>query len=260
MANQDMPQSDEKKDRIFIEAVARAFRLLEAFSDNPEPLTLSQLAAAAGVDKSAAQRLAHTLGQLGYLEQGNSGLVPGRRLLERGFDYLRTNPLVGRAIPIIAELRRNVQERVDLSLFDDLTMLYLVRLQSKRDTFFAHLSGRRVPTFCTAGGRSVLSMLPDDKVLDIVTRSDRRKLTPRTTTDIDEILEYVRRARDNGYSLSIEEVHLGELAVGCVLTDKQGQPIGAIHVAASLSDWEPDQFERKIAPLAVAAATAINLN
>jgi IclR family pca regulon transcriptional regulator len=249
---------EPKKDRMYIEAVARSLRILEAFSATPEPQTLSQLAISAGIDKSAAQRMAHTLGKLGYLEQGNGGFVPGRRLLERSFDYLRTNPLVGRSIPILTELRRNVKERVDLSLFSDLSMLYLVRLQSKRDTFFAHLIGRRVPTFCTSGGRAVLAALPDEEVLDILARSDRRKLTPRTTTEIDEILEQVARVRDTGYSLAIEQVQIGELAVGVAVTDKQGVPIGAIHVAGSLSEWEPENFEKRVAPLVVAAATAIN--
>lgn len=257
--NQDPDElsTSPKKDRLFIEAVARAFRILEGFADRPEPLSLSQLAAAAGVDKSSAQRIAHTLGQLGYLEQGANGFVPGRKVLERSFDYLRTNPLVSRALPILAELRRNVQERVDLSLWDDLTMLYLARLQSKRDTFFAHLAGRRVPTYATAGGRSVLSVLSEEEALDILNRSDRRKLTPRTTTEVGEIMKQVEAARNAGYSVSLEQVHIGEVAVATVLTDKQGRPVAAIHVSGSLSEWEPDQFERKIAPLVVAAATAI---
>ena len=247
-----------EKDPLYIEAVARALRVLEAFSDSPEPQTLSQLAKAAGIDKSAAQRMAHTLGKLGYLEQSSGGLVPGRRLLERSFDYLRTNPIVSRAIPILTELRRNVQERVDLSLFDDLSMLYLIRLQSKRDTFFAHLIGRRVPTFCTSGGRAVLAGLPEEQVLDILTRSDRRKITPRTTTEIDEILVHIATVHDHGYSLAIEQLQIGELAVAVAITDKQGLPIGAIHVAGSLSEWEPENFEKRIAPLVVAAARDIN--
>lgn len=252
------PIAGLRKDRLFIEAVARAFRLLEAFADMPEPQTLSQLAASARIDKSAAQRMAHTLCSLGYLEQVSGGFMPGSRLLERSFDYLRANPLVSRAIPILAELRKTVKERVDLSLFDDLTMLYVVRLQSKRDTFFAHLIGRRVPTFCTSGGLAVMSALPDDKVLDILNRSDRRKLTSKTTTDVDEILVSVENAREKGYSLATEQIQIGELAVGVALKDKQGNPIGAIHVAGSLGEWEPEAFEKRIAPLAVAAATAVN--
>ena len=253
----DDREEDSKRDRLFVEAVARAFRVLEAFADTPEPMTLSQLAAAAGIDKSAAQRLSHTLGQLGYLEQGSGGLVPGRRLLERSFDYLRANPLVGRAIPIIAELRRSVQERVDLSLFDDTTMLYLARLQSKRDTFYGHLIGRRVPTYCTSGGRAVLSRLPRAEAQDILRRSDRRKMTSHTVAAIADIMAEVDAAREAGYALALQQLHVGEVAIAVAIAGKDGRPVGAIHVAGSLGEWEPKDFAGRMAPLAVSAATAI---
>ncbi|WP_137391565.1 IclR family transcriptional regulator [Rhodoligotrophos defluvii] len=248
----------DSTDRLFVQSVARAFRVLEGFANTPEPMSLSQIAKAAGLDKSGAQRLAYTLTKLGYLEQGAAGgLVPGRKLLERTFDYLKANPLVSRAVPILAELRRDVQERVDLSLFDDLTMLYLVRLQSKRDSFYAHLIGRRVPTFCTSGGRAVLARLPDERVLDILARSDRRRITPRTTVQLEEILKRIEEVRQLGYSLALEEIMIGELAIAAAIVDKDNKPIGAIHVAGSLSEWEPSDFARKFGPLVIAAAKAV---
>ena len=250
--------NSSKKDRLFVEAVSRAFRVLEAYSETPEPRSLAQLAAAAGLDKSAVQRLAHTLHRLGYLEQKPGGYAPGSRLLERTFDYLRSNPLVSRAIPILTELRRDVMERVDMSLFDDLTLLYAVRLQSKRDSFYAHLIGRRIPTFCTAGGRAVMALLPDHEVLSILRRSERRKLTPRTTTEMSEIMREVNCAREMGYATSLEQVYIGEFAVAAALKGRDGRPIGAIHVAGSLGEWQPEDFERRVAPLVVAAATAVS--
>jgi IclR family pca regulon transcriptional regulator len=257
---ESMSQQSSRKDRLFIEAVGRAFRVLETYSDSAEPRSLAQLASAAGLDKSAVQRVAHTLNRLGYLEQKPGGYVPGSRLLERTFDYLRSNPLVSRAIPILTELRRDVMERVDMSLFDDLSLLYAVRLQSKRDSFYAHLIGRRIPTFCTAGGRAVMALLNDDEVHDILIRSDRKKLTPKTSTEIGEIMEQVNRARETGYATSLEQVYIGELAIAAALRDKDGRPIGAIHVAGSLGEWQLDDFERRVAPLVVAAATAISFN
>lgn len=246
-----------KQDRLLVESLARGLHVLEAFAQAHGPMSLSQIAAAARIDKSAAQRLTHTLVKLGYLEKAPGGLVPGRRILDRSFDYLRTTPLVNRAVPVLADLRKAAQERVDLSLFDDLTMLYLVRMQSKRETFFAHLIGRRVPTFCTSGGRAVLSHLPHDQVLDILERSDRRKLTPRTTTDIGEILERIAQVRETGYSLAIEEVLVGEVAVAAAVLDPSGAPIGAIHVAGSLAEWQPEDFMKRMGPLATAAANAL---
>ncbi|MBW3097480.1 IclR family transcriptional regulator [Pseudohoeflea coraliihabitans] len=257
------PQTSTKKsaagagDRLFVDALARGMSVLEAFADHPEPMSLARIATLTQLDKSGVQRLVHTFVQLGYLEKGPGGVVPGRKLLERSFDYLRSNPLVHRAVPIIADLRRTVKERVDLSLFDDLSMLYVIRMQSKRDTFYAHLIGRRVPTYCTSGGRAVLSHLPDDEVLDLLQRSNRRKLTPHTTTQIDDILRHVEAVRASGYSLAIEEVLVGEIAVAAAVLDGAGRPVGAIHVAGSLAEWQPDEFVSRAGPLVSAAAAGL---
>lgn len=246
-----------KSDRLYVEALARGLRVLEAFAETPTAMSLSEIAAASGLDKSAAQRLVHTLVKTGYLEKTPAGVAPGRRILERSFDYLRSNPLVNRAIPVLADLRRTIKERVDLSLFDDLSMLYVVRMQSKRDTFYAHLIGRRVPTFCSSGGRSVLSHLAEDEVRDILERSDRRKLTPRTTVEIDDILARITEVRETGYSLAIEEVLVGEVAVAAAVLDGSGRPVGAIHVAASLAEWTPEEFVARAGPLVTAAAAGL---
>lgn len=248
----------EKPDRLFIEAVSRAFSVLEAFSKTPRPLSLSEIANAVGCDKSAAQRLAHTLVVLGYLERTPRGVVPGRRVLERSYDYLRLTPLVERAFPILADLRRRINERVDLSLFDDTSMMYILRMQSKRDSLYAHLPGAKVPTYCTSGGRSVLSYLPDAEVLDIISRSDRRKLTPRTTIEVAEILSRVQEVRKTGYSLALEEVLIGEVAVGAAILDDGGRPVAAIHVVGTLGEWVPKEFVRRIGPLVSAAANALH--
>ena len=248
---------DKKSDKLFVEALARGIRVLESFSESARPMSLSAIAKAAGCDKSAAQRLTHTLLAMGYLEKTTGGLVPGRRIMERSFDYLRASPLVERAIPILADLRRTVNERVDLSLFDDTSMMYIIRMQSKRDSFVSHLTGARVPTYCTSGGRAVLAQLPHDQVLDIISRSDKKKLTPRTTTKVEDILARIEEVRETGYSLAIEEVLVGEVAVGAAVLDARGYPVAAIHIVGSLGEWAPQDFVQRVGPLVSTAANSL---
>jgi DNA-binding IclR family transcriptional regulator len=248
-------------DRLFLQSVARALRVLEAFGQQPRPLSLAELAVASGLDKSAAQRIAHTLQALGYLEKapGDShGLVPGKRLLDRSFDALRMNPLVERATPVLQELRRSVQERVDLSLYDGTSVVYAVRLQSKRETFFATLVGRRQPTFSTSGGRAILAALPPEEAEAILARSDRRPMTPKTVTDLPGLRRKIAEARRDGFALAAEESLLGEIVLAAAVRDRDGRPIAAIHVAGSLSEWEVETFRRRIGPLVIEAARALS--
>jgi IclR family transcriptional regulator, pca regulon regulatory protein len=252
------PAQDTRTDRLYVQSVGKAFRLLESFASETRSMSLSRLAKETGIDKSGAQRLAHTLEMHGYLERNETGYRPGRRLLERSFDYLRGLPLVSRSVPILADLRRSIQERVDLSLFDDLEMMYLIRLQSKRDSGYAHLNGRRVPTFCTSGGIAVLAKLDRREAEDVVARSTRTKITPRTTVSVDRILATVEEARDAGYAIALEQVTIGEVACGVAITDEGGHPVAAIHVAGSLAEWTAEDFARRVAPLAIDAARAIS--
>jgi len=242
-----------------VQSVARAFRVLAAFARSPQPLSLSKLAAAAGIDKSAAQRLSETLLQLGYLSRAPGGLVPGCLLLDRAYDYLRCNPLIARAYPSLVGLRRQSEEQTSFSLFSDLTMLYAVRFDSKEEnSYYAYLPGRRIPTYCTSAGRAVMAHLPDAAVIDLIERSDRKPYTPRTTTSKEEARAQVERARRAGYATAVEEIRIGEVAVAAAVLDGAGAPVAAVSLVGSLGEWTRDRFARRFGPMVVETAQAIS--
>lgn len=250
----------DRADPLFLSGVERAMQVLSAFHAADRPLSLSEIARAAGIDRSAAQRIVHTLRATGHIRRGDDdrGYLPGIRILDHTLDALRLDPLIQHATPILIELRRSLRERVDLSIFDDLRMVYAVRMQSKRETFYATLVGHSVPTFCTSGGWAVMAALPEQAARDIVERSDRRPFTPRTLTDPDAIMARVRETRAMGHSLATEQVLIGETAMGAAVTGPGGRVRGAIHVAASLAEWTPAEFARRYAPLLTEAAQAIS--
>ena len=246
-------------DRLAIQSVMRALDVLEVFSQAGKPLSLVEIAKAAGTTKSGAQRIAHTFVKRGYLEHArDGGLLPGRRILDRSFDYLRLNGLVERAVPLIIELRRVTNERVDLSLYDRTQIVYAARLQSKRETFSATLIGRRVPTFCSSGGQACLAALPEDEMEAVLAESNLRPITRKTVVDPVLIREAVRQARENAFALAVEQALIGEIVVAAAVLDRSGRPMGAIHVAGSLSEWTIEDFSRKFAPLVIEAARALS--
>lgn len=262
MSNLNTRAASEAVDpRLFLQSVARAMHLLEGFGKKQGPQSLAELAAAAGIDKSAAQRICYTLQTLGYLERdgASGGLRPGVKLLDRTFDFLRMHPLIERAVPVLAELRAATGQRVDLSLFDDLSIIYALRLQNRRETFVATLIGRRLPTYCSSGGRAMMACLEDAEITSILERSDRRKLTRHTVTDIDAIRGKIREARRDHFAFAEQEWVMGELVLAAAVTDADARPVAAIHVAGSLADWDRGTFREKIGPLAIEAARAISV-
>lgn len=245
--------------RLAVQSVVHALRVQQAVGLAGRALSLAEIAKATGIGRSAAQRFAYTLEAMGYLERGpnGTGYRPGRQTLDRCFEYLRSHPLVERATPVLTELRKSARERVDLSLFDGPTIVYAVRLQSKRETFFATLIGRRLPTFCTAGGRAMLSLLPDEEIREILDQSELAGHTPRTLTEPAAIMERIAEAREEGHALVIEEMLLGEIAVAAAIRGADGRPVAAVHIAGSLSEWQEQDFRDRMGPLVIEAAAAL---
>jgi len=240
-----------------MQGVARAFHLLEVFAGPVRSLSLSQLAAAAGLDKSGTQRLVHTLVGLGYLERDEAGLRPGRRMLERAADHLRWDRLTQVALPVLGEVNHQRQEAVDLSRFEGATMLYVARLHSRRRSFHPQIIGLRVPTYCTSTGRAALSALPEEEAVAILEGSSREAHTAHTLTAMDAILGKVREARRLGYALTPEEYKPGEVGIAAPVLDGAGRPIAAVRMTASTADFPLREFARRFGPSVVEAAATI---
>jgi DNA-binding IclR family transcriptional regulator len=245
---------------LFVNSIAKGMAVLHAFTGAGRYLSLAEIAQRSGLDKSTAQRMTHTLAELGYLEKcpDTRRYSLGRQLLDFSFQYVRTHPLVEVATPHLIELRRACEERVDLSLFDRDTLVYVVRLQSKREKFYTTFAGRRMPVFCSAGGRAMLACLSEDEARAIVEASARKPLTPHSITDVDAIMERIAAARRDGWSMAVEESIVGEIAIAAAVRDADGAPLGAVHIAASVREWAPDRFAAQMVTGLLQTVDALN--
>lgn len=256
-----MPQTNRSP--LFIQSLEKALFALESFGEAEQLLSLTEISKISGLDKPAAQRCVHTLVQTGYLEkdQQSGRFSLGKKVLDLSFHFLRAHPLVIAATPVLLQLRRDCGERTNLSLFDGTSVVYAIRLHGKREyPQYSTLIGRRMPTFCSAGGRATLARLAEDEVKEILSRSDLRPLTTVTLTDVDAIIAKIDEARERGYGFVNGESSPGELVVAAPVIDLSGRPVAAVHIAASITKWQPDEFEKTFAPQAIEAASFLSHN
>lgn len=255
-----------RPDPLFVQSLAKGFELLEAFARRPSAMSMNELMDMTGFDRSTTQRMTHTLVQLGYLERGPSGkgYTPGKKILQRSFDYMRSVPLLERATPLIADMQRETNERIELSLFADLYIIFALRRQSKRQTFNSTLPGRDLPMVQTAGGRAMMAYLSDDEVEDILARSAHMSMetipsTPKTDNSPDRVRALVHKARQDGYATASEESLLGELNIAAAILDHRHRPVATIQIAGLTSEWNSvEEFGRRYAPLLMTASRALS--
>ncbi|MCC7275548.1 MAG: IclR family transcriptional regulator [Alphaproteobacteria bacterium] len=243
-----------------VQSVEKAFRVLLAFDVGRETLSLSQVADATGLDKSAAQRFTHTLLQLGYLrkdaETRRYGLTP--RTLDLAYRYSRSSSLVEQAQPFLLHLSRTTEETVNLTMLDRTHVIFVSRLVSHHVLNTDVMIGSRRPAFCTAPGIALLSRLPAAEAKAILEQSELRPYTPHTVWQMPAILQKMKKAAADGYAAAVEEIAPGDITTAAAILGADGRPVAAISISTSRVRFEPDAAIGRFAPLVVAAAQSMS--
>lgn len=247
-------------DPLFNQSLEKGLAVLRAFDASHRTLTLAELAEQTGMTKGSAQRTVHTLQVLGYVGKHprtrRFQLAP--KAMEIGANYLIGHPLVQVAHPYLAQLAHASGETANVTEPVGQEMLYLAQLTTSKHIPVLTPVGMRIPMYCSSSGRAYLSTLPDEQVRSLLQASQRAARTPHTLTEVDAIFERVLRCRQVGYATNCEELFLGDMGLAAPLVDRQGQPVGALHVSPPTSRWTMEEAQKKLAPMLIECARAIS--
>lgn len=247
-------------DGLFVNSVEKAFRVLGVFGNGQRSMGLSEIAAASGLDRSAAQRFTHTLERIGYLRKDprTRHYELTVRTLDLGHRYIRSSAIVERAAPYLLDLSRATEEAVSLTMLDDTEIVYLSRLLSRYMLNTNVQVGSRLPAYCTAPGLAMLSRLPRAGARRILDRSDRRAYTPHTTIAMPALVARLDTAARQGFALTVQEIYPGDVSIAAAVLGADGEPCAAVNVAVSLSRCPPDAAVERYSALVVTAAAAMS--
>ncbi len=256
----DETRKDEDADPLMVRSVEKAFRVLEAFDGANRSLSLAQICANVGLDKSAAQRFTHTLNRLGYLQKDpvTKRFELSLRSLEMARHFITANPLVNRAMPYLLHLSRETEETVNLTLPDGPDIVFAARFMSRHMLNTDVVVGTRMPAFCTAPGRAILSRVPPEEARSLLERSRLQAFTPQTVHTVDALAAQLETARRLGYATAWEEFFPGDLSVAAAVLDQTGRPVAAVNIGVSSARYTAERAEEVLAPLVVAAARSIS--
>jgi DNA-binding IclR family transcriptional regulator len=257
-----MARSSAPADRghpLFVASVAKAFDVLEALNAAGRPVALTELAALARMERSAVQRITHTLRALGYLRQHpqTRAFTIAGRMLDFGHTVLATDPVRAKAAPILERLNATTGETVNLTELEGHDIVYVARFPSVHPVSVDLHVGSRLPAFCSAAGRAILSRLPERDAMAKLAAAPRKPMTARTVTDLAGLKRALAEARKLGYALNDQEAFVGDVSVAAALVDRARSVVGAINIAVPSPRWSVDDVRRKLAPKVTAAAREI---
>lgn len=239
-----------------IRAVERALDVLMCFTSQTPELSMTEISEMIEINKSTVHRLLATLEGKHFLERDQvTGLYrPGIRLIQMAFLTLEHNDLRRLAAPFLRNLCDQYHENVNLSVLDEIDVVYLDVVEGTQRVKLAAAPGQRLPAFCTASGKAILAFLPEDKVNDILALG-MPKHTQNTLTSVEAFFEDLSHTRERCYAFSEQEFEDGINAVATPVLSN-GKPIASVSLAGPAYRLTRDRM-LEIGPTLVAAANEI---
>jgi IclR family pca regulon transcriptional regulator len=253
--------NDDSKHRYYIEAVGRGLRILEAFTEASPNLSLTELSAAAGLDKSTVFRFAYTLEKLGYLRRDvqTKRYRPGEKVLRLGFAALSSLGLQEVAAPFLKALSVQSGETTNMSIRDGQEIVYIARNRTQQIISINLHLGSRLPVHCTSMGKAQLIDLSPEELGELLGAGPYPAPGPNTVTDLDQLLSELRHIRRTGYAINDEELAVGLRSVAAPIRDRHDYIVAAINISVPSVRVSRQELESQLAPMVTHAAQDICL-
>jgi IclR family acetate operon transcriptional repressor len=195
-----------------VQSVQRALDILSGIADTESDVSLTWITARVGLPLATTHRLLAALSREGFVRQLPSRRYAlGPRLIRLGDQAEKM--LTEWAKPHLTALVAGTGENANLALLDGDMVSYVAHVPSPHVMRMFTEVGRQVRPHCTGVGKAILSRLPDDQVLGILSRAGMPAQTEHTIVTPERFLEELADIRRKGYALDRGEQEVG---VSCI--------------------------------------------
>ncbi len=247
-------------DPNFMMSLARGLNVVQAFTQQHQQMTISQLSVKTGLSRAAVRRCLYTLAKLGFAgtEDGSRySLRP--RMLTLSHSFTASNTLSTAAQPILERMSAQHHESFSVATLDGDDIVYVARTTVSRVMSVDLHIGSRLPAFCTSMGRMLLAHLPSDQLENYLSRVDLVAHTPRTIVSVDKLRVMLRSIRRNGWALCDQEFEIGLRSLAVPVHAPTGRVIATLNLSGSAPRLSTLDMQSRFLPLLRAAANELGV-
>lgn len=242
----------------FIEALARGLDVIRSFGPGRPAMTLSEVAAAAGLARPTARRILLTLEELGYVRAtgGTFALTP--RVLELGMAYISSTSVWDIARPHMERLVARTGESSSLAQLDGSDIVYVARVAVPKVITFAVTIGTRFPALQTSLGKALLASLTPEERARTLAEPSRSGITPRWNPEPEDRDRALSEVRARGWALTDEELAPGIRSIAAPVRDSEVHVVAALNVSVHAAETSIETLTEQYLPLLLQTADAIS--
>lgn len=218
-----------------IQVIDRMSAILDAVARYPEPVSLKILTAETGLHSSTAFRILDSMLANGFVERDATGKYQlGRKLLRLGSRVRAQSDVRQIAQPIMARLRNELGESVNLTIREGDEVVYIEKATPNRMMHVQQLVGSRAPLHVTAVGKLMLALSGEEECRSYATRTNLPAYTRNTINSLPKLLQEAARLRQQGYAFDDEEAEIGVGCIGSLIFDASDNIVAGLSVSAPI--------------------------
>lgn len=212
----------------------KALDILEGLATCSNGASVSELSLITGLSKSSVYRILTALAERQYVIKDDT-----TKIYRLGFRLLSLSSAILDSIEIKhvarSELRRISEasgETVHLLCLDGLEAVYIDKVDTPNAIGLKSQIGKRIPLYCTGGGKAILAYKPFDFIQLYIGRTPLVACTPKTLTTPDSLMAELDNIRKNGYALDDEEHHTNITCIAVPVLTRHGDVVASISISA----------------------------
>ena len=233
------------KSESFVRTFARGIKVIEVMGQGASQQTLSEIAEAADLPRTAVRRFLMTLIDLSFVRTDGKLYWLTPRVLRLGLSYLSALPFWRHAQVTLEALCERTHQSCALSVLDGDEIVYVLRQHTKRILAMSPTLGSRLPAHAVSMGRVLLAGLPDEELDAYLKSASFKKLTNATVIEPVLLGKRIRKARVDGYAWIDGELDESICGLAVPVRDKDGATMAAINVSLPVGKFDLDSAKQR---------------
>ena len=230
-----------------IHSVDRCLNIIDLLSRKPKGLRLFEISRQLDLNPSTTHHLLNTLLPHEYVTQDpdTKKYALGFRFVEIGSRILDSLDVRKISEKHLHALHESCNETVHLAVLRHNKVIYIDKIDSHGKLSLATYVGFATDAYAAAGGKILLSDLPDTKIHDMYGNGTLTVYGKNTITDIASLLAELKNVREKGYAIDDEEYYEG---IRCIAAPIRGggRVIAAVSVTGSVFTVTKERMEKEL--------------
>ena len=239
-----------------LQTLNRAIAVLDCFSLERSELGVREVARMVNLPSSVTGRLLATLKEMGVLSQnpGTRAYSMGARVLTWAGVYTAHLDVRNKALPALEELHESTRETISLYVLEGSERVCVERFESPQNVRIVARLGRRLPLYAGAAGKVLLAFMPPARQAEFFQTTTLVPLTPRTMVYREQLIEELRKIRQEGVATSYGEWIEDAAGVAAPVLDQSGDPVAALTISGPIQRFNQENVARYCAEVKSVAA------